>query len=39
GLGLAIVHNIIEAHEGKITIESRYGQGTAVIIFLPDASS
>jgi two-component system, NtrC family, sensor histidine kinase HydH len=35
GLGLAIVHNIMEAHGGEINIESRMGQGTGVIIFLP----
>jgi len=34
GLGLAIVHNIVEAHGGEIKIESRFGQGTDVTIFL-----
>lgn len=36
GLGLAIVHNIIEAHEGRIEVESRPGEGTIVTLYLPD---
>jgi signal transduction histidine kinase len=35
GLGLAIVNNIVEAHEGKINIDSDAGKGTTVSIFLP----
>jgi len=35
GLGLCIVKNIVEAHEGKIKIESKEGEGTTVIILLP----
>jgi two-component system, NtrC family, sensor histidine kinase HydH len=35
GLGLSIVRNIIEAHEGKISIESDEGKGTIVTINLP----
>ncbi|MBU0909659.1 MAG: cache domain-containing protein [Proteobacteria bacterium] len=35
GLGLAISRQIIEAHHGSITIESRVGKGTKVIITLP----
>ncbi len=35
GLGLAIVNNIVEAHEGKISIDSNAGKGTIVSIFLP----
>lgn len=36
GLGLFIVHDIIEAHEGRITVESRKGAGTTFAIWLPD---
>jgi signal transduction histidine kinase len=39
GLGLFIVHEIIEMHGGSIRIESRIGQGTTFIIWLPDRSS
>lgn len=36
GLGLAIVTNIMEAHGGKIRIESRPGTGTVVILSFPE---
>jgi two-component system sensor histidine kinase HydH len=36
GLGLAIVNNIMEAHGGKIRIDSRPGTGTVVILSFPD---
>ncbi|MBU4000918.1 MAG: hypothetical protein KKB94_01225, partial [Proteobacteria bacterium] len=36
GIGLAIVSNIMEAHHGKITVESTIGQGSAFDIFLPE---
>jgi signal transduction histidine kinase len=39
GLGLFIVHEIIEMHGGSIRIESRIGQGTTFIVWLPDRSS
>ncbi|KPK34414.1 MAG: hypothetical protein AMK70_07460 [Nitrospira bacterium SG8_35_1] len=36
GLGLFIVHDIVEMHGGSIRVESRLGQGTTFIIWLPD---
>ena len=35
GLGLAIVHAIIEAHRGRIDVESIEGRGTTFMIALP----
>ncbi|NMD70276.1 HAMP domain-containing protein [Bacillus sp. DNRA2] len=35
GLGLAIVKNIISAHKGQITVQSKQGRGTTFSIFLP----
>jgi len=38
GLGLFIVHDIIEMHGGTLRIDSRTGAGTTFIIWLPDIS-
>lgn len=35
GLGLSVVHGIVEEHEGHITLSSAPGSGTKVQIFLP----
>jgi two-component system phosphate regulon sensor histidine kinase PhoR len=39
GLGLAIVKHIISRHQGRLTIESRPGQGSTFTVFLPAATS
>jgi len=36
GLGLAIVHEIIEAHEGQIRVENRQGSGALFTVILPE---
>lgn len=35
GLGLAIVKHLIEAHHGKIQVESEVGKGTTMRVILP----
>ncbi|MGC8659369.1 MAG: sensor histidine kinase [Desulfomonilaceae bacterium] len=35
GLGLAVVHNIIAAHNGEISVESDEGEGAVFTIILP----
>lgn len=38
GLGLAIVHALVEAHHGRIDVESSPGHGTSFLITLPQGS-
>lgn len=35
GLGLSIVKHIVEAHQGKVTVRSKAGNGTTFSIYLP----
>lgn len=37
GLGLAIVKHIVEAHGGRVTVQSRLDEGSAFRIYLPGA--
>lgn len=37
GLGLAIVQQIAEAHQGTVTLDSAAGQGTAFTVTFPAA--
>lgn len=37
GLGLAVVHRIIEGHNGRIEVKSKKGEGTSFKIILPMA--
>ncbi len=39
GLGLTVVHGIIQEHGGSITVESEPGQGTTFTVTLPAAKS
>ncbi len=38
GLGLSVSYGIIQAHQGKMDVESSPGQGTAVTVYLPQCS-
>ncbi len=39
GLGLAVVHGIVEGHEGVIEAKSEPGQGASFVIYFPVAQS
>jgi two-component system, NtrC family, sensor kinase len=38
GLGLPMVHRIVEEHDGKIVLDSEVGTGTTITIYLPGAA-
>jgi PAS domain S-box-containing protein len=35
GLGLAVVHGIVSAHDGTVVVHSREGHGTSFVVYLP----
>jgi two-component system NtrC family sensor kinase len=39
GLGLSVVYGIVEKHGGKITVTSRVGEGTTVVLRVPAVSA
>ena len=38
GLGLSLVQQVVEAHRGRVNVETGRGQGAAFIIHLPAAT-
>ncbi len=37
GIGLAVVRDLVEAHDGEVSVESRPGQGARFAVILPNA--